>query len=348
MKNMMKRWVPWVMILVMMAVIGCAPEAKIPQDYEIPLERNTFSFDQGMYPSDLDLFLEYRIQPGDILDVLFQIQAQLQDTFTINLYHILEIKFPDLPEMTVNQKILPTGNIVLPYIGEFHVLGMTLDEATEALEKAYEGILLDPEIFVRVVNIDVRIEQLRRDLHTAPRGLSKLVTVRSDGFVTFPLIGDKFVAHKTIKQVNKLVQGDYESYLAGMQVDVFLHEQQGSTIYVLGEVNRPGAYEIKKPTNVLEAVSRAGSFTADAKIKSTLVFRRHEKKLVARRLDLHSLLSLNETSEFFFLRPDDIIFIPKTQIATLANLMRQIADIALFEGWGMSGGTIEFIDDTIK
>ena len=344
--EMLKRMLVLGGLLVFLA--SCGPETRIPEDYEVPLERKTFSFDQGMYPSDMDLFLEYRIQPGDVLDVLFQIQAQLQDRFTINLYHIIEVKFPDLPEMTVVQKILPTGNIVLPYIGEYRVLGLTLEEAKAGLNKAYESILLEPDIFVRVTNIDVRIEQLRRDLHTAPRGLSKLVTVRSDGYVTFPLIGDQFVAQKTINQVNKLVQDDYMSYLAGMQVDVFLHEQQGSIIYMLGEVQQPGAYEIKKPTNVLEAVTRAGSFKPDAKLESVVLFRRHEKKLIARRINLHNLLSLKETSSFFFLKPDDIVFIPKTQISTLANLMRQLGDIAFFDGWSLSGGTMEFVDDAIK
>ncbi len=89
---------------------------------------------------------------------------------------------------------MPTGDIVLPYIGQVHVLGLTLNETHALLEEKYKKILLDPQLSVTVTNMDARIEQIRRDLHTAPRGLSKLVNVRPDGYATFPLVGD-FLLH---------------------------------------------------------------------------------------------------------------------------------------------------------
>lgn len=323
---------------------GCS-QKKLPDDYERPFHRTTYSFDQGLYPSNQDLFLEYRIVPGDVLDVMFQIQAQKQKEFKINLYHIIDIKFPDLPELSVSQKIMPTGEIILPYIGAVKILGKTLKETTKLLEEKYSKILLDPEVFVSVINMDARIERIRKDLHTAPRGLSKLVHVRPDGHATFPLIGDFFVANKTINQVNKLLQKKYNDYLPGMQADLFLHEQTGSRIYMFGEINKPGPYKILKPVNVLQAISMAGSFTENAKLTNVILFRKHERKLIARKLNLENVLDLKEGGSFFFLRPEDIVYVPKTKISSLTVLMRQVADIALFNGWSVSGGTMEFIDD---
>lgn len=330
-------------VLLVVALSGCSQ--KQPDDYEMSFFRTTYSFDQGLYPTDQDLFLEYRIVPGDVLDVMFQIQAQQQEEFRINLYHIIDVKFPDLPELSVTQKIMPTGEIILPYIGEVKVLGKTIQEATGFLEKKYSKILLDPEVFVSVTNMDARIEQIRKDLHTAPRGLSKLVNVRPDGHATFPLVGDFFVANKTIDQVNKLLQKEYNDYLPGMQADLFLHEQTGSRIYMFGEVNEPGPYTMLKPVNMLQAISMAGSFTLDAKLTDVILFRKHERKLIARKLNLENVLDLKEGGSFFFLRPEDIVYVPRTRISSLANLMNQIADIAFFNGWGMGGGTMDFIDD---
>jgi polysaccharide export outer membrane protein len=334
-----------VMILgVLIFLWGCGPKY-LPEDFEKPYQRTTYSFDQGMYPSDEDLFLQYRIQPGDVLDVVFQIKAQKATEFRINLYHRIQVTFPDLPELNSEQKIMPTGEIILPYIGEVKVLDLTPEEATKLLEKKYERILLDPQVTVKVTNIDVRIEQIRDDLKTAARGLSKLVNVRPDGYSTFPLIGDHFVAHKTIDQVNELIQERYASYLPGMQADLFLHEQAGSVIYMMGEVNNPGTYEIKKPINLLQAITLAGSFTDRAKLETVILFRKHEQKLIARRVDLKNLMTLADSKAFFFLKPEDIVFVPKTQISSLGILMRQIADIALFNGWSISGGTMQWVDD---
>ncbi|MBU3950554.1 MAG: polysaccharide biosynthesis/export family protein [Proteobacteria bacterium] len=323
---------------------GCGPKY-IAEDFEKPYQRTTYSFDQGMYPSDQDLFLQYRITPGDVLDVMFQITAQQQESFEIDLYHEIEVVFPDLPQLTSTQKIMPTGDIILPYIGQVKVLGLTLEQTTKLLEEKYKYILLDPQLSVKVTNMDVRIEQIRRDLMTAPRGLSKLVNVRPDGYATFPLIGDYFVAHKTIDQVNKLIQEKYNDYLPGMQADLYLHEQAGSVIYMMGEVSKPGTYEIKKPINLIQAVTLAGSFTENAKLETVILFRKHEQKLIARRINLENLLELKDSEAFFFLKPDDIVYVPKTQISSLAVLMRQIADIALFNGWSISGGKFQWVDD---
>lgn len=329
---------------ILLLLVGCGPKY-LPEDFERPYQRTTYSFDQGMYPSDEDLFLQYRIQPGDVLDVVFQIKAQQAQEFRINLYHRIQVTFPDLPELNSEQKIMPTGEIILPYIGEIKVLDLTPEEATKLLEKKYERILLDPQVTVKVTNIDVRIEQIRDDLKTAARGLSKLVNVRPDGYATFPLIGDHFVAHKTIDQVNQLIQERYSNYLPGMQADLFLHEQAGSVVYVLGEVNKPGTYEIKKPINLLQAITLSGSFTERAKLETVILFRKHEQKLIARRVNLKNLMTLKDSTAFFFLKPEDIVYVPKTQISSLAILMRQIADIALFNGWSISGGRMDWVDD---
>lgn len=335
------------LIAVCVMVLFCCSCSRhsLPKDYEKPYQRTTYSFDQGTYPSDQDLFLRYRITPGDVLDVMFQINAQKAETFRIDLYHEIQVMFPDLPELTNTQKIMPTGKIVLPYINEVYVLGKTINEVHDLLEEKYSKILLDPQVSVSVTNMDARIAQIRKDLHTAPRGLSKLVLVRPDGYATFPLIGDYFVAYKTLEMVNALIQEKYEKFLPGMKADLYLHEQAGSVVYVMGEVHKPGTYEIKKPVSLLQAVTMAGSFTEDAKLETVVLFRKHEQKLIARSVNLENLLELKDSEAFFFLKPEDIIYIPKTKISSLAVLMQQIADIALFDGWSIGGGTLQWMDD---
>jgi len=322
---------------------GCSSRS-VPADSEIPLNRNTFSFDQGTYPSDLDLFSKYQISPGDVLDVLFQIRRKKVDRFPITLYHTVSVKFVDLPKLNETQKVLPNGEIKLPYLGGVYVLEKTPEELRHELEDKYSDILKDPEIYVTIPDFAARVRQLRKDLHTSPRGLSKLVTVRPDGYATFPLIGEHLVAQKTIPRVNEIIQQEYKQLLPGMQADLFLHEQSGSVIYVVGEVTDAGRYEIRKPITALQALSIAGGCTDNAELGNIIVFRKHEKKRIARSLNLKNITNVKRDSAFFYLKPDDLVYIPKTRISNLAQLMQQVSQIALFNGWGYGlGETVDFI-----
>ena len=326
------------------APIGCSNNrSNISVNREIPLARKTFSFDQGTYPTQLDLFPEYRLTPGDVLDVLFQITTwKKRKEFKIAISHTISVHFVNTPSLNQTERVLPDGTIVLPYLGNVPVIGKTIGELTAELKQRYKNILRDPEIFITVPEFRSRIKELKMDLHTAPRGLSRLVTIRPDGYVTFPLVGDIFAAHRTIPEIKKILNKRYNNYLPGLHVDLFLQKSSGAFVYLVGEVNKVGAYKIIKPISVLEAITLAGGYTHDAKLSSVIVFRRHERKVIARALDLKDVIHPNRQASFFYLRPDDIVFVPRTKISTLGQLMRQIADIALFNGWSLSTSNWSF------
>ena len=323
-----------ILLVAVSSFFGCSKNTQVPSDDEVHFKSTTFSFDQGTYPSDIDLFMEYRVKPGDVMDILFQIRTwKPKEKFEIDISHTVGVKFLDAPELNEEQLVLPNGCIVLPYLGEVKVIGKSIPELTAELKGRYNGILRDPELYVTVPEFHARIKELKHDLHTAPRGLSRLVTVRPDGYVTFPLIGNFFVAHRTIPEINEMMNKEYGEYLPGLHVDLFLHKHGGAVITLLGEVNEPGMYNIMRPITVIESLALAKGQTSDAKLESVIVFRRHERRIVARKLNLHNRFELNASDEFFYLRPDDVVYIPRRRIAELAEIMQEIADIALFRGW---------------
>ncbi len=330
--------VVFLLIAILFLITGCATTK---ENCEQVYKRTTFSFDQGTYPTDLDLFPEYHILPGDVLDVFYQIQRVLEKEYRITLYDTISVNFVDLPDLNVTQKVLPDGTIILPYIGPVKVVNKTPEEVHKEILKKYSGILRSPEFYVTVSDFEGRVDQLRKDLRTAPRGLSKLITVRPDGYATFPLVGEVLAAGKTVKQVNEILQRRYKKVLPGLKVDLFLHKSAGSVVYVLGEVKKPGAYEMKKPISLLEALALANGYTKDARLDSIIVCRRHERKLIARRVDITGLLKMKKGPLFFYLKPDDIVFVPKRKIASLSQFMQEIAGILLFKGFsiGWTGDT---------
>lgn len=328
------------LFILIIGLAGCYRKSvKYPPGVEAPLNRTTFSFDQGVYPSDLDLFSEYRLAPGDVLDVLFQIHSwEPSGEFKIGSGYTVSIKFLGAPELDQTQTVLPDGNIVLPYVGKYKIFDKTIEQVTSELKQVYSKILRHPEIYILVPEFQTRIKELKADLHTAPRGLSRLVTIRPDGYVTFPLIGDVFAAKRTIPELNAILNEKYDQFLPGLHVDLFLEKHSGSVVYVLGEVYKPGAYEIKKPISVVEAITLAGSFTNYAELDSIAVFRKHERKIIARVINLNDTLSVQDNADFFYLRPDDVIYVPRRKISTFAQLMAEIADILFFKGWSIGFG----------
>lgn len=315
---------------------GCStPYSKIPVGEEVLLGKTSYSFDEE--EATANIFREYKIAPGDVLDVLFQIQTWTEkEKFELAVDHTVDIKFTQTPELNQSQRIRPDGTISLPYIGNIHVVGKSVEELTRELEEKYGTILRNPKLYVIVPEFRSAIKELKQDLHTAPRGLSRLVTVRPDGHVTFPMVGDVKVVSRTIPEVNKELNTLYENVLPGLHCDLFLEQHSGSVVYVAGRVKSPGSYKIVKPISILEALTLAGGTLYGGAMDGVIVVRKRDEKLYATRVDLTRSLSFEEESEFFYLRADDIVFVPATSIATTAEIARDISSILFFRGWGIN------------
>ena len=338
------------LVLTALILAACGPHSSLRTGEEAVLSSDTFSFDKGAYPSDKDLFPEYHIVPGDLLDVLFQIRSWggANKQFLIAVDHTISIKFVNLPELNEEQNVQPDGKISLPYVGEVYVVGKTVPQLTEDLKKLYSDVFREPELYVVIPEFSSQIKELKNDLHTSSRGLSRLVTVRPDGYATFPLLGDVFVAGRTVPQANHELDTKYEEVLPGLHCDLFLEKTTGSVVYVLGEVGSAGAYGIDRPISVVQAVTLAGGLTSGALLDNVIVFRRHEKTLGAKRINLNDVLSARDNGLFFYLRPDDIVFVPRNTISTMAELMQNISSITLFRGWSISfGGDISKTNNTL-
>lgn len=103
--------------------------------------------------------------------------------------------------------------------------------------------------------------------------LSKTVTVRPDGKISLPLIGDVSAVGKTTVQLADEISGKLKEYKENPQVTILVKEVNSYAIYVLGEVAHPGKFPLKSKTTLLQAVTVAGGFTATAARNKIVVFR---------------------------------------------------------------------------
>lgn len=92
-------------------------------------------------------------------------------------------------------------------------------------------------------------------------GLTREVTVSPDGTLSFPLVGLLNARQKTVDQIREELTRKIAAYIPDPSVTVTLKAAQGSLIYVIGKVNRPGQFPLTGPTSVLQALSMAGGTT---------------------------------------------------------------------------------------
>ena len=100
------------------------------------------------------------------------------------------------------------------------------------------------------------------------------VAVSPDGTISFPMIGVVEAAGKTIEEFQTLLRERLEEYIPGPEVNVSLLSADGNTVYVLGEVNRPGPYMMNQNLDVMQALSMAGGVTAFAARNDIRILRR--------------------------------------------------------------------------
>jgi polysaccharide export outer membrane protein len=100
------------------------------------------------------------------------------------------------------------------------------------------------------------------------------IVVLPDGTISFPLVGRVAAAGKTTEDLVKLLRERLSKFIPDSEINVRLIAAEGNLIYVIGEVAKPGKFEMKGPTNVMQALSMAGGLTAFAKKGSIIVLRR--------------------------------------------------------------------------
>jgi polysaccharide export outer membrane protein len=104
--------------------------------------------------------------------------------------------------------------------------------------------------------------------------LKQEVVVLPDGTISFPLVGHVAAAGKTTADLVNLLRERLSQFIPDAEVNVRLLAAEGNLIYVTGEVAHPGAFVMKGPTDVMQALSMAGGLTAFAKKNSIIVLRR--------------------------------------------------------------------------
>jgi len=103
--------------------------------------------------------------------------------------------------------------------------------------------------------------------------LSKTVQVRPDGRFSLPVIRDVVAVGKTPSQLADEITRKLKEYVQNPVVAISVKEVNSYSVFVLGEVVRPGKYPLKSKTTLLQGITIAGGFTPVAARNQVVIFR---------------------------------------------------------------------------
>jgi polysaccharide biosynthesis/export protein len=128
--------------------------------------------------------------------------------------------------------------------------------------------------------------------------------VTEDGTIYYPYVGVLAVAGKTTRQIRDLLIVRLSKYIEKVQLDVRMTAFRSKRVYVVGEVAKPGQQDVTDiPMTVLEAVNRAGGFTAEADHSRVLLTR----KGATYRVDIQAMYEDGATEQNALLEAGDIL-----------------------------------------
>lgn len=141
--------------------------------------------------------------------------------------------------------------------------------------------------------------------------LRNAVRLNADGVVSLPLLGSVHLAGLTLNQsAARLTELYGRDYLVNPKVNVMLMSYARRRFTVLGQVNRPGSYEMPEGTpsgiDLLEAIAIAGGYTRIS-APERITVRRHNQVL---RVDAKRLA--RESGKGFLVEPGDTITVAES------------------------------------
>jgi len=140
--------------------------------------------------------------------------------------------------------------------------------------------------------------------------LEKRLVVLPDGVVSFPLMGSFKAENKTIDEIQDLITTKLEKVLVEPIVSVSLLSFESQQIYVIGKVNRPGAFTVNGAIDVMQALSLAGGMATFADQDSINILRRENGKLTAIQFDYSDIENGEKLEQNIILKKGDVVVVP--------------------------------------
>ena len=132
-------------------------------------------------------------------------------------------------------------------------------------------------------------------------------TVRTDGMISFPLLGDVRAGGVTPDALATTLAKRLERFVEAPKVTVSVLQANSARFYVLGQVAKPGEFPLGSRSTVLQALALAGGFKEFAKPESIVIVREDQTVLP---VNYKRIAEGKDVSQNVVLQRGDTIVVP--------------------------------------
>ncbi len=173
---------------------------------------------------------------------------------------------------------------------------------------------------------------------------SRTVTVRADGYVSLPVVGDIKMAGLSVPEADKLLAHGLGERLVDPDVTVNVANPRPASIFVLGEVQRPGSAPLRDAPTAALAIAASGGVLRSAAFDNVAVIH-----LEADGTLTGTLVQRPDSGETAFymaltnmpLANGDLVVVPES---TRSQAVRFIQDFISTPLTGVSAGLTPYAD----
>jgi protein involved in polysaccharide export with SLBB domain len=177
--------------------------------------------------------------------------------------------------------------------------------------------------------------------------------VDREGKIALPEAGSVEVSGRSLGDVQRLVQTSLQSQFRDVQVDVSLARLRTVRIYVVGDVERAGAYDISSLSTPLNAVFTAGGPTSRGSLRT---LRHYRGDTLVQEVDVYDLLLHGVRSGIERMQSGDTVLVPPLGAEiTIEGMVRRpaiyelhgeknLAEVLELAGGVLTSGTLRHVD----
>ncbi|QKT02485.1 polysaccharide biosynthesis/export family protein [Ectothiorhodospiraceae bacterium 2226] len=141
-------------------------------------------------------------------------------------------------------------------------------------------------------------------------GLQRVVLVKPDGWITFPLAGNLQAQGKTASELEEEITQRLRRYIPEPVVTVTVQEVASNKIFVIGKVNEPGQYVVGRYVDVMQALSLAGGLTPFAAENRIKILRREGAENRVLPFQYGRVRDGQALEQNIILRSGDVVVVP--------------------------------------
>lgn len=272
------------------------------------------------------LFLTILNQP-----LLSENEEQFGKDYLIRVGDLLQIIVFKEADLNITTEVDSDGIIQFPLIGNVKVEGLSVKTAEQLIvDLLAQDYLINPQVEISIrqsgkISVFGLVRSPGSYQLSPGMGLTDAIGM-AGGFESRNLNFDfsDYAAYKiklirnlhgrdeshTIEDIGKIYNGQ-EPDITLLPHDKILVEQFG-TFSVLGQVNRPGTFPLKRNLTIVQAVAMANGFTRLAAIDAASVIRTESGKRKIIRVRFSDILKRGDKSKDIILLPGDTIVVPES------------------------------------